>query len=851
MRTVITFTILLCANLLAAQGPFNCTAEAYLFQYNDVYSINLASGQAVLEAEDLTPGNINAAAYNPADGYIWGSLTSPDQAIVRVGLNMTTDTYTISGFPTANPYVGAISPLGEYYVKSGGVDFHVVDLDPGSSSYLEVIENKSLDQNISIADWAFNSVDGALYTVTNSGGNKLCRIDPQTAEVTILGEVPILSGLNYTYGAVYFDVDGNFYVSANQTGTIYIINAVQDITTNGVINSNLFSFGPASASNDGARCPTAPVPQEICDNGIDDDGDGLVDCDDPSCSGVSSCPVSNNTSGGNNGGLESNNRMSELIAERNYNRTLSPSPATIGVQLLPNYASLARPTKNQSMVLRDLVPIGIINESEALESSPQDLIDITNASEVFAVDYKNDSGNVASVLALKTEDGVYEHSKFICDRLLGAELNSVSTIFINELAFTKSIIYRSDGKREFVLSFAVRHTGSGVAVESHWNLDGYTVDEDYYNFQIWTSKIDDLITLTQGILDLVEVHQPIVQYEISPPPFVFVQRARVENGKLVLKLMNNNFSKELIVRGGLRRTETETFEAVEERLPLVPYRNEISLEIGYFFDFGMRLSSDKDGTADDLFVSDGPWGYDATANSTELISYEVTRTDLRINDNNFPLNRGIQLRAETEEYISTYRALTPRFEPVDLSTMNKLSFEASGSGNLEVTLISNSVTVWEQQFKAEVSLSKEPENYDIPKGAFSNSLGEEPDWSDIKMIVFTSRAQSGAVETIEIALSNVEFSRETISSVSDPEGLGKLIYPNPADDYINIDQGEIGQITAIEIYDVQGKTVLSAAGLLQSENILKCDLSKMDPGVYTLVIESATGRHTEKLVVAQ
>ena len=103
-----------------------------------------------------------------------------------------------------------------------------------------------------------------------------------------LGEVPILSGLNYTYGAVYFDADGRFYVSANQTGTIYVIQSVQDLTPESTMDSNLFAFGPSSASNDGARCPTAPVAQEICDNGIDDDGDGLIDCEDPSCSGFGS-----------------------------------------------------------------------------------------------------------------------------------------------------------------------------------------------------------------------------------------------------------------------------------------------------------------------------------------------------------------------------------------------------------------------------------------------------------------------------------------------------------------------------------------------------------------------------------
>ena len=106
------------------------------------------------------------------------------------------------------------------------------------------------------------------------------RIDSSSGVVESLGEVPILSGLTYTYGAVYFDADGRFYVSANETGTIYAIESVQSLAVNDSIDSNLFAFGPSSSNNDGARRPTAAVLQEICDNGIDDDGDGVSDLED-------------------------------------------------------------------------------------------------------------------------------------------------------------------------------------------------------------------------------------------------------------------------------------------------------------------------------------------------------------------------------------------------------------------------------------------------------------------------------------------------------------------------------------------------------------------------------------------
>lgn len=307
-----------------ADIPFNCDYNAYLFQFNDVYAIDLASGNSYLVEENITQSDINATGYNPQDGFIWGSLKNSNN-LVRIGKNFTTSTYNIPELPSGsgNRYVGDISADGMYYLKSGGTTYYKVDVNPNNGNYGQFNATGTLSTNINIHDWAFNAVDGQLYTVEKNS-NQLYRIDPSNGQVTSLGVVPILNGNNYTYGAVYFDASGRFYVSANQTGTIYVIQEVQNITSNTPMDSNLFAFGPSSSSNDGARCPTAPVLQEICDNGIDDDGDGLVDCEDPSCSGYGTCDVIEApTSGGNEGGLESNNRLSEAINKRNFNRVKS------------------------------------------------------------------------------------------------------------------------------------------------------------------------------------------------------------------------------------------------------------------------------------------------------------------------------------------------------------------------------------------------------------------------------------------------------------------------------------------------------------------------------------------------
>ena len=848
MKEIITTTLILFyTGVLIGQDPFNCTEEAYLFQTNDIYTINLATGQATLEAEDVTPGKINAAAYNPTDGYLWGSLNTPTQSIVRIGLNYVTEVYTLDGFFSNSPYVGAINSQGQYYVKPGGQDFQIVDLDSNSNSYLTVIEEKTLSQNLSIADWAFNAADDMLYTVTMSGNNELCRIDPNTGSVEVLGEVPILNGLNYSYGAVYFDVDGNFYVSANQTGTIYIISEVQNIVANGNIDSNLFAYGPASASNDGARCPTAPVTKEICDNGIDDDGDGLSDCDDPSCSGVSTCPTIT-VSSGNNGGLESNNRLSQHIANRNYTRSLNPQPETFGPELTNKKYDVGNLSK-QNLNIRDLIPIGILGESSALESSPEDLRDITNAVDVYSVDFEKEGYKAATVLALETEDGVYEHSKFICDRLLGAELNSVSNIFLKDESFIKSIIYREDGTREFVLSFSVRLSEEGCVVESHWNLDKYTPETRYYNFQIWTANIDDLITLSEGILDLVDTHRPIESYTLSPPPYVFVQRARLDGSKLELQLMNNNFSNSLTIEGGMRRTETEDFETVRQEVSLAPYKNQLTIDMGEFFDAGLRLSTDREGIPDDLFVSDGPWGIDASGNNTVVQNYEVTRTDFEVSEDIYPVTRGVQVTATSTDYIAAYRALTPRFQAVDLSAYTTFSFVGQGVGILEVSLIKANESGWENQLHSKVMLQQEAQTYTLSRTDFTDMAGQSGSWEDIKMIVFTSRSESGTVESLSIEVTDLKFEEAvTTSTASVPELSNVLVQPNPASDIVTINiESNRSESVLVQVVNASGLIVKST--LLTNSGKNEIDVSNLASGTYMLQVYSGEETLTQKVVI--
>ncbi|WP_117885674.1 DUF6923 family protein [Aureibaculum luteum] len=786
MKKLIVLLALSFLNVNAQDVPFNCDYNAYLFQNNDVFAIDLASGNSYTVATDITKGSVNATAYNPVDGYIWGSLSSPEKSIVRIGKNFQTTTYYIDELPSSNRYVGDISSEGIYYLKAGGKTYYKIDLNPESDNYTKYMSAERLSQSISVHDWAFNAVDGNLYAVEKTT-NILYRIDPATSNVQSLGIVPILTGLNYTYGAVYFDASGRFYVSANQTGTIYVIQNVQDLNGKNTMDSNLFAFGPSSSSNDGARCPTAPVLQEDCTNGIDDDGDGLIDCEDPSCSGYAACPVLvAPTSTANSGGLESNNRLSQQISKRNFERTKSSYKFDkTSAKKVSRTLKYGKKSSKTGIELTDFIPFGTIGEDNIIESSPKDLINITNATNIYSVDYMRENQAVASILLLETEKGVYEHTKYICDRLLGAELISVSTIEIKEQKFIKALIRNIDGSLEFVLSLSAKSTNSNnnFGVESHWNLDRYEKDVPFYNFQIWSNSLDDLLKLGEEVLNLLEVQKPVTSYNNSTPPTVFVRKGKYLNGKLDLEIVNTNKSKSVVFDGGLRASETGFVEYVSTNVDLDGnYISNVQVDAGNLFDIGFRIGDGKE-TPDDLFMSDGPWGYDDAAPSTSVMKYNIESNDYTFNDDDFPIERNIELEATTSEYIAAYRALTPKFSPVDISDYNSLKMKAKGTGTLIIRLVKKGIENWETQFKTSITLTETLQDFTVPFSDFTSDNGESLELNDVTSMVFTMLAESGVKETKEMHLKQLRFTTGKTLAVenlnSGDDLLNPIVVPNP------------------------------------------------------------------------
>jgi len=463
--------------------------------------------------------------------------------------------------------------------------------------------------------------------------------------------------------------------------------------------------------------------------------------------------------------------------------------------------------------------------------------------------------SVASVLALRTESGVYEHTKYICDRLLGAELISVSTITINEHDFIKSIIRNDHGGIEFVLSFSARLTneGSNFVVDSHWNLDKYQEKAAYYNFQIWSNEIDDLYRLGNAVLDLLEVQRPIIDYATSTPPPVFVRKGSYLNGKLALQIVNSNGAKNLIFDAGYRETETGEFITISDTFFLNgDYITNLNIDTDQIFDIGFRIG-DGLHTPDDIFMSDGSWGVDGENVASTVTHFDVTQNDFDFLDTEYPIERNIDLVANTDSYVAAYRSLTPRYMPVDLTAYNALNFDAYGTGLLEVTIMKQSIVGWEDQYKAYVDLSDSQEEYIISLENFESPLGGMLTIEDAVTLVFTMVSEDGEMKTKSLSLNNLRFSQEQLSNFSPIRELQAAVaYPNPMSDMTTIQfTTEQSEKVQIALYDQLGKVVFyQSYEVEEGFNEIDINLSNLLTGIYISNISSQNNTYNNiKLVV--
>ncbi len=250
----ILFSLYISSTGLHAESFAECPAEAFLVQDKiaNLYTVQLATGfYEKSSPENWNQEKMNALAFNVHDRYLY-AYNYYYGTIVRIGADYQVDPIPLTNLPSKGFYVGDISvETNTYYLYRPGGNYGLfrVSLDESNDDYLDLINVvNGNDLNMVIYDLAFHPDNGFAYSVDRWGN--LWQIDVESGTSVELSNV----GQGGTFGAVYFDVTGNLYISRNSDGYIFRVNINWDYPV-----AEFFAYGPSSSNNDGARCALAPI----------------------------------------------------------------------------------------------------------------------------------------------------------------------------------------------------------------------------------------------------------------------------------------------------------------------------------------------------------------------------------------------------------------------------------------------------------------------------------------------------------------------------------------------------------------------------------------------------------------
>ncbi len=530
------------------------------------------------------------------------------------------------------------------------------------------------------------------------------------------------------------------------------------------------------------------------------------------------------SSGGGAGGIESHGSMALELGTRQFYRMknnlldyfnqpeLSPNFKEIDVHT--GIVVTSSKSKNLSSELLLLIPEKGPDSTSAHIVTPADLLDFTNAHEVFSVDYYNPKQRrMASILAMTTRGGeVYEHSKIVCDRLNGAELNDIDTVSIMGLPFIRYALIHDNGDLDYAMSFIAYHANSRRVIDNRWLNKEYLVplSAEVYNFQIWSANPQISVDLAtevikrfgeRGILNFNNEDKPNV-------PDLFISRGHYEDGKLVLQVKNQIGAKNITLSGDLARVENGKREEFRVRASLNPALSQdesIEIHLDHFFDAAFTVSHDQSRAEDQLYMADGPWGYDYEQEGAVIDQFEIFPQKPVQEKGAFLLERNIKISGRVKEYLSLYRSIRPGNRPVDLSSYNQVQFTASGKGVIRVIVPLAHIDDWYQQPSKTVELSAEPTLFKIAYDDFVfTDQAAIFDGSYIVSVVFVIEGNRINDSDFDIQIDELKFTSEFDETHS---GMFTQIiaanYPNPFSDYTHIDftifQGSVVKVILLDI----------------------------------------------------
>jgi hypothetical protein len=518
----------------------------------------------------------------------------------------------------------------------------------------------------------------------------------------------------------------------------------------------------------------------------------------------------NDVTSGNDGGLESNGSLASLIAKRNFKRKKDSDQLNqkkIQAEFYKNQYS--RSTSNS---LIDYLPeTGMYKTETAHISSPNDLLGITNATEVFSLDYYQGNNRVSAVLATTTKGAIYDHSKVICDRLNNSSLEDVRTVITRGHQIISSKIKRPNGEVENTLSFSIQLNNSVNELFSFWNIDQYP-EGDYQNFQIWGSSFSQVFSIANYIIDKHASENGLISNSLeNVVPNVFVKSGLYSNGELTLEIINKTKETSVDFTGSYAETEVSDRNEITSTFYLTGnYHDQLTIETGVLFDIGFSLQTNTTAQKDVLYLADGPWGLDYLDEFATVNDFTIEVAHRDYTDDVYEVDRNASVSGEVKGNINLFRHLLPGDQTLNVAAYSFVNFLAVNNQPVEIVIIPEEDRDWENRIRYTIPTNSDEKEYTIPFSDFLDKEGNSMDISDIKTIVFSIIGDYDNYMPFDLSIKDVGFKESSVlnaNEFSEEENVKLLNYPNPFSELTTIQLTDNSEFVQITVFDILGRVV--------------------------------------------
>lgn len=288
-------------------GIITIPVIVHVVYQNSTENISDAQIQSQMQVLNDDFRRMNADASNTPSDFIGVAADTEIEFCLTQTIRVPT---TVNSFGTNDAVKFASSGGSDVVNPSGAMNFWVCEIGGGILGYAQFPGGSSSTDGI-VVDYRYFGTTGTATapfdlgrTATHEVGHYLnlrhiwgdggCNQDDFVSDTPLAG-APNYTGSPCTYPgpnscrpkgrpgqADDFDMFQN-YMDYSDDVCMNLFTLGQKDRMIAAINAS--RPGLISAACDG----TPPPPQEICDNGVDDDGDGLVDCDDPDCDSDPNC----------------------------------------------------------------------------------------------------------------------------------------------------------------------------------------------------------------------------------------------------------------------------------------------------------------------------------------------------------------------------------------------------------------------------------------------------------------------------------------------------------------------------------------------------------------------------------